>query len=814
MKARRKPSSRAASTPRGDSLAFLSMSSSASATSPSSSSGGGVGFTSAPSSILKRKTKYRSSLESLPSTDVAVDGPSPGKSATLQEVVKRSTSKRPPNTMSVFLTPATTYTSSASDATTATPPPTVSASPSLVASNSTSSSLSQQQQQQQQQREMSAQSRSKLNSLVKRIHTPPPSADELSTKKKKTGGLAGKKNSIRGKKQEMERDEFVEDDEDEEVVNSPSKKKVAKKAHKEEEVEEVEETAHYEDDEEYDGIGESDSISISDYGSSSYRTPKTKRTNINSNHSSNSINNNSKQSIELCITPLPYRQDGSDVGTPMLENYCKQWAKAATPLNGQDGGGGDEESVGLKDDDEDSRRSREGGVFGEDRGNEYDGRSSDGTDDKEEEDTSKKGDEASSSVVSTSSYSGDDGEEGLNSKQPAKAKASKAPTSTVSPQLDKNNMLELEYGRLAFIKQELERKMKMHKDDAEKMKPLIVSREAVGTPHSFMSSDAASPSPSAATSSLRTSVTNIGLLTPTVAKRSGDDQRAQGSGGKSMASEASFEDDVKYGELVYQRTLAERRMAEMEDGVSDDLKSEYPTPPPKVRFGWKEYDDDGSREHDGQGEFRSRYFNEDFSCRSPVKNREPRGGNGHSARYNHRDDYLGGNDVDTRRIQVRTRSSPRKKKRKRRRVVETITRVVHEESEEEGSSSRSSLDERYARRDGGHRYEYYDPSERRRYADYGQSHRERRAEYDGRVDGGSRSVSDWDGSENDYHSSVYHRKQDFDSPMARKPRGPRYGNRSGNDCRPPRSKEKSPCSRGSKRGHSVSNHSSILESLS
>lgn len=229
-------------------------------------------------------------------------------------------------------------------------------------------------------------------------------------------------------------------------------------------------------------------------------------------------------------------------------------------------------------------------------------------------------DDPSSSVISTSSNSDkdDDGGRGYGGGAIQKCKQ---PALSSPPHPQKmNSNLELEYGKLAFTKKELEHKMRMQKMDAEKANPWTSSHST------FMGM----------------AVATAAAPTVNVAK-GGNLLEAETSNHLQNYEKGPSREDVAFGEMAYQRMMAEHRVTQLMGG--------------------------GHREMVGRDQ-----------GKSPYRGSSQRGED-NSRGYN--PEYL-----DNRRDSSMHASSKRKPKKKRkRRVVETITRVIHEESEEEGSSS-------------------------------------------------------------------------------------------------------------------------------
>ena len=167
----------------------------------------------------------------------------------------------------------------------------------------------------------------------------------------------------------------------------------------------------------------------------------------------------------------------------------------------------------------------------------------------QEEEEEERDDDPSSSVVST-----DDDASGFTPPRQRRRRASPAKYSNsvlmkgdMSPPSE-NKSLEREYGRLALKKQEIERKMKIYKSDAEKINPWASSARATD-----MDTTLPAQSPPAGGEA--------------VGKRS----HLDGTDGNDYpltrysAGVLPSREEVEFGELVYQRNLADRRMAELKD---------------------------------------------------------------------------------------------------------------------------------------------------------------------------------------------------------------------------------------------------------
>lgn len=168
----------------------------------------------------------------------------------------------------------------------------------------------------------------------------------------------------------------------------------------------------------------------------------------------------------------------------------------------------------------------------------------------EEEEDEDRDDDPSSSVVSTD-------EDGSGFTPPKQRRRRSSPVKypnramkgDMSPPSE-NKSLEREYGRLALKKQEIERKMKIYKSDAEKINPWatasaggsnVASGSSLFAQSSGQSEEFSSRPHRDVTDGNSYSITRYG-------------------GGVPSRS------DVEFGELVYQRNLTDRRMAELKDG--------------------------------------------------------------------------------------------------------------------------------------------------------------------------------------------------------------------------------------------------------
>ena len=171
----------------------------------------------------------------------------------------------------------------------------------------------------------------------------------------------------------------------------------------------------------------------------------------------------------------------------------------------------------------------------------------------EEEDEEERDDDPSSSVVSTD-------EDGSGFTPPREPRRHASPVKFSKSDLMKGHMsppsenksLEREYGRLALKKQEIERKMKMYKSDAEKINPWATASARGSNVDTNGSSLLALSPPSRSEAVVRRSHRDVtdGNDYPITRYSAGVPSR----------------EEVEFGELVYQRNLADRRMAELKDG--------------------------------------------------------------------------------------------------------------------------------------------------------------------------------------------------------------------------------------------------------
>ncbi|KAL9187900.1 hypothetical protein ACHAXT_006278 [Thalassiosira profunda] len=200
-----------------------------------------------------------------------------------------------------------------------------------------------------------------------------------------------------------------------------------------------------------------------------------------------------KQSPKVSYSPLDYRpENGTDAAKPdaasqMLESYAEKWAKP-------------------------SPKQKRGEVMERDEPSESS--SQDVADVQEKDDKS--------SVVSTSSNSEDDDE--------ADDGKSDLPGKGREPDL------ELEYGRLAFMKKELEHKMNLHKLDAAQVNPWTCPPPVGGSE--------ASPA----------------------AKTGAGEKLGSGDLQLVRAQSRPSRGDVAFGEMAFQKMMAERRSGQSHGG--------------------------------------------------------------------------------------------------------------------------------------------------------------------------------------------------------------------------------------------------------
>ena len=257
------------------------------------------------------------------------------------------------------------------------------------------------------------------------------------------------------------------------------------------------------------------------------------------------------------LSPLDYLADSyPKIETPVLEAYSEKWSNNDEPQQ------------------RDRQQKPEGG-------------------NEEERD-----DDPSSSVVST-----DDDASGFTPPRQRRRRASPAKYSNsvlmkgdMSPPSE-NKSLEREYGRLALKKQEIERKMKIYKSDAEKINPWASARGTnMDTSGSLLPAQ----------------------LPPAGGEAVGKRYYRDGTDGNDYpltrysAGVLPSREEVEFGELVYQRNLADRRMAELKDDYPKRSKPKKKRRRRVVetitRVIHEESEDDGSSISDGHLQSRgSRY---------------------------------------------------------------------------------------------------------------------------------------------------------------------------------------------------------------
>ncbi len=221
------------------------------------------------------------------------------------------------------------------------------------------------------------------------------------------------------------------------------------------------------------------------------------------------------------FSPLDYLADSyPKIDTPVLETYAEKW--------------------------------------GYDNGPKKVGQQQNGEEDEEEE----RDDDPSSSVVST-----DEDESGFTPPKrrrkrasPVKYASSGRRKEDMSPPSENKN-LEREYGRLALKKQEIERKMKIYKSDAEKINPWAassVSGSNIDTSGNSLLGNS-SPGRSEAVGRRSGSIRDVA---------DGNDYPITRYNRVGVPSR----EEVEFGELVYKRNMTDRRMAELKDGYPKRTK--------------------------------------------------------------------------------------------------------------------------------------------------------------------------------------------------------------------------------------------------
>jgi len=203
--------------------------------------------------------------------------------------------------------------------------------------------------------------------------------------------------------------------------------------------------------------------------------------------------------------------------------------------------------------------------------------------------------------------------------------------------VEENNKLELEYGKLSFMKQELEHKMSIYKMDAEKVGHQLSSTTRKEAPTRVFHA----PSPSH-----NVMMDGESRMLVSASKNAINIERPDNH---DLA--APSRQDVEFGARAFQRIMSERRRLPR----VEDVGEHYQVPHKKRRRGYQysgdEHDDDNDDDDD------------DYSVK-------------------HMD------DSKSRSIH---RCDEKKKRKRKRRVVETrVIRVFHEESEEAESGSTST----------------------------------------------------------------------------------------------------------------------------
>ena len=203
--------------------------------------------------------------------------------------------------------------------------------------------------------------------------------------------------------------------------------------------------------------------------------------------------------------------------------------------------------------------------------------------------------------------------------------------------MEENNKLELEYGKLSFMKQELEHKMSIYKMDAEKIDPMSSSTTRKEAPTRVFHA----PSPSR-----NVMMDGESRMLVSASKNAINIERPDNH---DLA--APSRQDVEFGVRAFQRIMSERRQLPRVEGV--DVTELYQVPHKKRRLGYQ-YNGDEHNDNDND---------DDYSVK-----------------------HLG--DSKSRSIH---RCDEKKKRKRKRRVVETrVIRVFHEESEEAESGSTST----------------------------------------------------------------------------------------------------------------------------
>ena len=204
--------------------------------------------------------------------------------------------------------------------------------------------------------------------------------------------------------------------------------------------------------------------------------------------------------------------------------------------------------------------------------------------------------------------------------------------------VEENNKLELEYGKLSFMKQELEHKMSIYKMDAEKINPLSSTTRKEAPTRVFH-----------APSSSHNNVMMDGesRMLVSASKKAINIERPDNH---DLA--APSRQDVEFGARAFQRIMSERRRLPRVEDVGEHYQAPHKRRRRGYQYNGDEHDDDDNDDDD-----------DDYSVK-----------------------HLG--DSKSRSIH---RGDKKKKRKRKRRVVETrITRVFHEESEEAESGSTST----------------------------------------------------------------------------------------------------------------------------
>ena len=203
--------------------------------------------------------------------------------------------------------------------------------------------------------------------------------------------------------------------------------------------------------------------------------------------------------------------------------------------------------------------------------------------------------------------------------------------------VEENNKLELEYGKLSFMKQELEHKMNMYKIDVEKINPLSSTTRKEAPTRVFH-----------APSSSHNNVMMDGesRMLVSASKKAINIERPDNH---DLA--APSRQDVEFGARAFQRIMSERRRLPRVEDVGEHYQAPHKRSGHGYQYSGDEYDDDNNDDDN------------DYSMK-----------------------HMG--DSKSRSIH---RGDNKKKRRRKRRVVETrVTRVFHEESEEAESGSTST----------------------------------------------------------------------------------------------------------------------------